>query len=333
MVPPLSLIKEERPSILVVDDVASNLELMEAVFHKAGFSVHKALGAEGALDLYNKYPIDIAILDVMMPGINGFELCKSFKQLAKKQFFPIILLTALNDSKSRITGLEAGADDFISKPFETSELITKIKSLLKLKALYDELDHSENVIMTLVVAMEARDPYTTGHSTRVGELAKEFSSYLGFPHKDQDIMKKAGILHDIGKISLSETILSKPGKLTEDEAKLIKKHTLIGEDICRPLMSLSGVLPAIRGHHERWDGSGFPDNLSGNDIPLTARILSILDSFDAMVSIRPYRQRRSLEGTIRVMETERYSGQWDPELTGLFLKMLNFTGGNGYRHV
>ncbi len=333
MISSLGLIKDEMPSILVVDDMQSNLELMEAIFQKAGFLVYKALGASTAIEIFYKYPIDIAILDVMMPEVNGFELCKKLKTLSDKYFFPIILLTALTDSKSRITGLEAGADDFISKPFDTAELITKIKSLLKVRKLHEELDHSENIILTLVVAMEARDPYTKGHSTRVGELSKEFASFLGFPYKDQEVLKKAGILHDIGKIGMSKSILRKQGKLNEDEWDMIKKHTLIGEDICRPLVSLSEVLPGIRSHHERWDGSGFPDCLASQDIPLIARILAILDSFDAMVSIRPYRAIRTFEGTLELMESERYRGQWDPELTGNFIKMMRLLLKKGYRHV
>lgn len=333
MVPPISLIKEETPSVLVVDDIQSNLELLEAIFHRAGFTVHTALGASPALEIFKNCHIDIAILDVMMPGINGYELCKTLKQLSERHFFPIILLTALSDTKSRITGIESGADDFISKPFDTLELITKIKSLLKLRELHEELDHSEDIIMTLVVAMEARDPYTKGHSTRVGALAGEFAAFLGFHQKEQDLMRKAGVMHDIGKIGLSEAILSKPGALTDEELKIIEKHTLIGVDICRPLLSLSGIIPAVRSHHERWDGRGFPENLSGSEIPLIARSLSLLDAFDAMVSIRPYRAKRTSETALKIMAAERYAGQWDPELTGAFLEMMNMKLQKGYNHV
>ena len=219
MSPPFSLMKEEsRPSVLVVDDVLANLELMEAVFQRAGYAVHMALGAEPAIDIFNSYSIDIAVLDVMMPGINGFELCKKLKSLTDKFFLPVILLTALNDKKSRITGIECGADDFISKPFDVLELLTKVKSLLKLKELHEELDHSENIIFSLIAAMEANDHYTKGHSTRVGDLAKEFGSFLGFREKELVILKKAGVLHDIGKIGFSEKILRKPAGLTEEEA-------------------------------------------------------------------------------------------------------------------
>ena len=321
---PFSLMKEEkRQSVLVVDDVSANLELMEAVFLRAGYTVHMALGAKPAIDIFSSYSIDIAILDVMMPGINGFELCKKLKSLTDKFFFPVILLTALNDKKNKITGIECGADDFISKPFDVVELLTKVKSLLKVRELHEELDHSENIIFSLIAAMEANDYYTKGHSTRVGDLAKEFGSFLGFHEKELGILKKAGILHDIGKIGFSEKILRKPAGLTEEEKKIIRKHPLIGESICRPLLSMQSVLPAIRSHHERWDGNGYPDKLRGDEIPLMARILAILDSYDAMASIRPYRDKRTMDYVLSVMEEERYAGQWDPELTGLFLQMVS----------
>jgi len=317
------LIEKETPSILVVDDVQSNLELMEAVFLKEGFNVYTALGADTAIDIFGRYPVDLAVLDVMMPGVDGFELCSRLKETSDKRYFPVILLTALSDRKSKIKGLESGADDFISKPFDTSELILKIRSLLKLKSLQEELDHSENIILTLAVAMEARDPYTKGHSTRVSRLSTDFVSFLGLSEKDRDEMKKAGILHDIGKICLSESLLQKPGPLTKEECELIKTHSVLGEDLCRPLVSMKKILPAIRHHHERWDGKGFPDGLTGRDIPIMARILSIVDSFDAMVSVRPYRDRRSVKVTLETMKSERPLGQWDTELLGYFLEMMS----------
>lgn len=322
MGPFTSLFEKEKPSILVVDDVPSNLELMEAIFQKEGFNVHTATGANAAIEKFTRSPVDLAVLDVMMPEIDGFELCGKLKSISGKSFFPIILLTALTDKKSKIKGIESGADDFISKPFDTAELLIKIKSLLKLKTLHEELDHSENIILTLAVAMEARDPYTKGHSTRVSKLSAEFVSFLGLYEKDKEEMKKAGILHDIGKICLSESLLRKPGYLTKEEFEMVKKHTILGEDLCRPLVSMKKILPAIRHHHERWDGKGFPDGLSGQDIPLMARILAIVDSFDAMVSVRPYRDRRSAKVALDTMRTEQHDGQWDSELIEYFFEMM-----------
>jgi putative two-component system response regulator len=312
----------ETPSILVVDDVRSNLELMEAVFMKEGFRVYTALGGDAAIDLFMSHSIDLAVLDVMMPGVDGFELCTRLKDISGKRFFPVILLTALTDRQSKIKGIASGADDFISKPFDNSELMMKIRSLLKLKRLNEELDHSENIIITLAVAMEARDPYTKGHSTRVSKLSVDFVSFLGLPETDRKEMKKAGILHDIGKICLSESLLRKPGPLTREEVEMIKTHAVLGEELCRPLVSMRKILPSIRHHHERWDGMGFPDGLGGEEIPLMARILAIVDSFDAMVSVRPYRDRRSATVTLETMKSEQYDGQWDSELLGYFLNMM-----------
>ena len=334
MYSPLSRLREERkPSVLVVDDVEPNLELIEAIFQKAGLQVYSALNSDAALNIYAKNRVDMAVLDVMMPGINGFELCRRLKKFSEKEFLPIILVTSLNDRKNKLTGLDAGADDFISKPFDTQELLTKTRSLLRLKELHAQLDHSENIIFSLVITMEARDHYTKGHSTRVGDLAREFGAFLGFPTKDQEILKKAGILHDIGKMGLSESILNKPCCLTREELEEIRKHPMLGEDICRPLKSLKEILPGIRHHHERWDGAGFPDNLASNFIPLMARILSIVDAFDAMVSMRPYRGKRSIDEALSVMAAERASGQWDPDLTGVFIRMMRLMAKDSYLHA
>lgn len=320
--PQQSIAIEDKPSVLVVDDLWSNLELLEAIFTNAGFDVFSALDGFSALSIFESHKIDIAIVDVMMPGMNGYELCRKLKSLTERQFFPVILLTALTDRESKITGLECGADDFISKPFDTTELVIKVSSLIKQKVLQDELEHSENVILTLAVAMEARDPYTRGHSTRVGEISMSFASYLGLGKKEQEQLRKAGILHDIGKIGVSTDLLCKEGKLTEAELEAVKRHATIGEEICRPLVSVRGLLPAIRNHHERWDGAGFPDGLRGEKISLYARVLSIADSFDAMVSKRPYRNGRSAGKVVEVFRNEKYSGQWDPHLVEHFVEMV-----------
>ncbi len=314
------------PSVLIVDDILSNLELVEAVITGEGYRVLKATNAREAISIYEQEQPDIAVLDIMMPEIDGFQLCQILKDMAGKRYFPIILLTALNDKESRIKGIECGADDFISKPFEPRAFLAKLKSLLRIKFLYDELDHSENIILTLAVALEARDPYTRGHSTRVGDLSREFAEYIGLSSYDQDMIRKAGLLHDIGKIGLSETLLLKPARLTEEEHDVIKRHPIIGEEICRPLNSLQFILPAIRHHHERWDGRGFPDGLKGDEIPLYARILAIVDAFDAMLSERPYRKGLSFDDVLQTFVKEKDFGQWDPALVSNFIEMLKVLG-------
>lgn len=328
----LSIQEGRKPvSILVVDDMKTNLELLDLVFRAEGFDVVTTQDGHAALRVFREKEFDLAVLDVMMPEMDGFELCKRIKESRGNRFFPVILLTALSDKRSKLAALESGADHFISKPFDKVELIAKMRSLIKLKNLQDELDHSENIILTLAVALESRDPYTKGHSVRVGELSKMFGDYLGLSEREQEYLRKAGYLHDIGKIAISEQVLCKEQDLTDDEMRLIKKHVIVGEDICRPLDSMKSILCAVRHHHERWDGRGFPDGLLGEDIPLMARILSIIDSFDAMVSGRPYRGKRLAREAVEIMQKERELGQWDPKLVGYFVNMIQARGEEFYR--
>jgi putative two-component system response regulator len=315
-------IETGNASILVVDDMPFNLEVMEGILYREGYQVITASNASEALQVIERKPVDLAVLDVMMPGMNGFALCSKLKALAGRRFFPVVLVTALNELEDKIAGLEAGADDFLTKPFHTVELVTKIRSLLRLRKLQGELDHSEDIILTLAIAIEAKDPYTKGHSERVGNLAKEFASYIGLPVEDQHLLHKAGILHDIGKIGIDDYILHKSGNLTAGELKSVREHVIIGEHICKPLYSARQILPVIRHHHERWDGTGFPDGLKGEEIPFFARIVAITDTFDAMVSKRPYRAAFSAEEALRRIDEEKLRDQWDPLLLDRFIGMI-----------
>jgi putative two-component system response regulator len=314
--------KEHNPLILIVDDIEAHAELMEAFLIREGYKVQATTNAQEAIRFTKNLSPDLAILDVMMPGMNGYDLCKSLKSLSGRKFFPIILLTGLDQLENKITGIEAGADDFFSKPFNSIELTTKIRSLIKLKRLQDELDHSEDIILTLAVAIEAKDPYTKGHSERVSNLSKKLALFIGLSQAESIIIKKAATLHDIGKIGLKEDILHKKGPLHKNELELIRRHPIIGEDICKPLHSLKQILPGIRYHHERWDGRGYPDRLKGEDIPIIARIISVIDSFDVIVSERPYRRSYSISAAIHLMNTEKLSGQWDPWLVEKFITMM-----------
>lgn len=317
---------DDNPSALIVDDLVPNLEAFKEIFIDAGFKVYSAQNAVSAIRIFKTNRIDIAVVDVFMPDMDGYELCNRIKKLSGRHFFPVILVTAFNDRESKIKGLECGADDFLIKPFDSIELITKTRSLIKLRRLYDDLEHSENIIFTLAVAMESREPYTKGHSKRVGNIAKSFASYLGFGENEQEQLRKSGILHDIGKIGVDRNVLCKKGRLNPDELKELRRHTIVGEEICKPLVSMREALPSIRSHHERWDGRGFPDGKSGESIPLYSRMLSIVDSFDAMVSERPYREKMSIHDSLDVFEVERDHGQWDPYLVEQFICMINQIG-------
>ncbi len=315
-------VEDRNAAILVVDDHTFNLELMEGLLYREGYRVLTAPDANTALAIFRRESVDLAILDVMMPGMNGFDLCRKLKSMSEKRFFPVVLVTALSQMDDKITGLEAGADDFLTKPFHTTELLTKVRSLLRLKKLQSELDHSEDVILTLAIAIEAKDPYTKGHSERVGSLSGELGGFFGLSGEDRGSLFKAGVLHDIGKLGIEDRILHKAENLTEQEAKLVRDHVLIGETICMPLYSARHILPVIRNHHERWDGKGFPDGLRGEEIPIFARIVAITDSFDAMVSLRPYRSPFTAADAVGRMEREKESGQWDPTLLAGFIEMM-----------
>ena len=318
------LTEEDTPVILIVDDLEAHLELMEAILTREGYKVRATLHPEEALQIIREFSPDLAILDVMMPGMSGYDLCKKLKALSKENYFPVILVTSLNQLSDKINGIESGADDFFSKPFNNIELTTKIRSLIKLKRLQDELESSENIIFTLAIAIEAKDPYTKGHSERVGNLSSEFASFIGLSETEVINIKKGGILHDIGKIGLSENILHKGHSLSPEDWELVKRHPSVGMEICKPLYSLRQLIPIITHHHERWDGRGYPQGLKGEEIPLSARIVNVIDTFDAMVSIRPYRTGcLTKEHVTKIMDNERLFGQWDPYLIKKFLEMID----------
>jgi putative two-component system response regulator len=189
-----------------------------------------------------------------------------------------------------------------------------------------EFDHTDNILLSLSRSLEAKDPPTKEHSLRVSKISTDFASFLGLSQKMSEDVRRAGIIHDIGKIFLSTSLLRKPGILTEDEKDEVKSNVVLGEEICKPLISMRRILPAIRNHHERWDGRGFPDGLQGEDIPVIARILAIADSFDAIASERCYSGWKSARGTLEAMKSEQHYGQWDPELLDYFLEMMSLAG-------
>ena len=314
--------KREKALILIVDDSEAHLELMEAILIREGYNVQSTKDVYKAIQFTENLSPDLAVLDVMMPGMSGYDLCKRLKAISGRKFFPVILVTGLSQLEDKITGIEAGADDYFNKPFNSIELTTKIRSLIKLKRVQDELDHSEDIILTLAVAIEAKDRYTKGHSERVCDLSKRLAKFIGLSEGESIIIRKAATLHDIGKIGLKEEILHKKEPLTQEELELIRRHPIIGEEICKPLNSLKQILPGIRYHHERWDGKGYPDRLKGEDIPIIARIINITDTFDALVSERPYRRSFSTDAALKLMKDEKSSGQWDSWLIEKFIKMM-----------
>ncbi|MFH1874534.1 MAG: HD domain-containing phosphohydrolase [Pseudomonadota bacterium] len=313
---------DKRPKILIVDDNRVNVELLRTQLKPYPYDLETAFDGEDALDKVNKTNPDLILLDLMMPKVSGFEVCKAIKRNKNTQFIPIIVITALQELDDKLKAIELGADDFLIKPINRLELTTRIKSLLHVKSLHDDLDTSESILFSLAQALEAKDFYTRGHSERVGELALKIAKRLGLSERQLEAIRKGSLLHDIGKIGVKETILLKPGKLTDEEMAHIKSHPKRGFDICSPLRSIEECLPIIRSHHERLDGQGYPDGLRGEDIPLLARITAVADSFDAMTTDRPYRKGMTKEQALKICENEKSSGQWDPQIVDILLEVL-----------
>jgi len=306
------------PVVLVVDDAAANRQLMEAYLVDIDCRVRMAEDGPTALALIADDPPDLVLLDVQMPGMDGYEVCRHIKARPKGRLLPVVMITALDRTHDRVKALESGADDFMSKPVERVELVARVRSALRLKAIYDSLDSAEQVIFALAAAVEAKDAYTERHTHRVAESARHLGIRMGLPEPALDALYRGGIIHDIGKIGVPDAVLLKPGPLDQQELVRMQSHSLIGESIIRPLRSGANLLPIIRNHHEHFEGGGYPDGLVGESIPRLARIVSVCDAFDAMVTDRPYRARRPVSVAIEILK-QGAGPQWDPELVALFV--------------
>ncbi|HZE81182.1 MAG TPA: HD domain-containing phosphohydrolase [Candidatus Polarisedimenticolia bacterium] len=321
--------------ILIVDDDAANRELLESVLELTGFSVTSAGDGRQALMEFERISPDLVLLDVQMPILDGFEVCRKLKSNSGTRLTPVVLVTALSATEDRVRGLEAGADDFLIKPVDRSELLARVRSLLSLKAFTDELEQAETVLFSLALSIEGKDPYTEGHCQRLSDYSAYLGERMGLPLEQITALRRAGVVHDIGKIAVPDAILLKPAKLTPEEFKVMQQHPLVGERICRPLKSFRLVLPIIRHHHEKLNGTGYPDGLKGDQIPLTARILQVVDVFDALTTLRPYKRALSISETLEVMDEEVKKGWWDPDIFSQFkqlvagLEDLNSMMGNG----
>jgi len=231
------------------------------------------------------------------------------------------MMTVLEEKEHKIKAIEAGTDDFLTKPVDHEELSARVRSLVRVKHLNEQLENVENILFTLSNMLEAKDPYTKGHSERVTIIALRLANEAGLPSEDQGLLRKVGRLHDIGKIGVPANLLNKPGALTPKEFELLKEHVILGENICRPLRSIGRFLGIIRHHHENFDGTGYPDGLKGEKIPLGARILAIADAFDTMNSDQPYRKRLPMEEILKRLK-EGAGSLWDPKLVKLFTEKL-----------
>ncbi len=308
--------------ILVVDDNASIAALMSQLLTMRGYEVVTAGDAQQAEAEVKQQAPDLILSDVRMPGKSGYDLCRDLKENPATRLIPFVLITGLTDSADKLRGIEAGADDFLNKPVLAEELTARVKSLLRMKEFTDELETVDSVLCTLGLIVESRDPYTEGHCERLALNAADLGRHLALDEDSIVALRRGGYLHDLGKIAVPDDILKKGSDLTPDEWKIMKRHPVTGENICKPLKSLRLVLPIIRHHHEHMNGSGYPDGLSGAEIPLLPRILQVVDVYDALRTERPYKPAIGHEQSALTMREKARMGLLDGDLVNEFLDLL-----------
>jgi putative two-component system response regulator len=295
-------------TIVVADDAEVLLVQLCRTLAEDGYRVCSAPDGETALDLIRREQPDLVLTDIQMPGLNGIDLCRRLKGDPATRLVPVMLLTGLDSPRDRLAGIDAGADDFLTKPVHTSELRARVRSLVRLKRFTDDLDSVESIILSLALTVEARDRYTSGHCARMAAYASALGTQLGLGEEEVAALRRGGYLHDVGKVGIPDSILQKAGPLSAEEFETVKAHTTIGERLCGDLRVLRLVRPIVRCHHERVDGSGYPDGLGGDEIPFLAQIIGIVDVYDALTSDRPYRPALRPEAAYAALDVEAQRG-------------------------
>jgi len=308
--------------VVIVDSEEINRRLLKAIFKTTSYTILEARKASEAMALLQSQRVDLVILDLMLPEMSGPELCRWMKNQRATQLVPVLMITSVQGVENEIVGISSGANEFLIKPLHPGVVRARVRAMLRNKAIIDSLEEAETILFALAQAVEHRDRYTGQHCQRLAVTSVMLGEALGLPSCDLTALYRGGYLHDIGKISVPDAILFKQGVLTSEEWVVMRSHSVRGEEICRPMRSLGPVLPIIRSHHERWDGTGYPDGLAGENIPLLARILQVADIYDALTTERPYKPALSAACALEVMEEEVRRGWRDAELVPLFASIM-----------
>ena len=308
--------------VLVVDDMATNRGLVKAVLSPRKYTIYEAESGEEALTMLENLNLDVILMDVLMPGLNGLETCKKIREMDDFHLIPIIMLTSLGSPDDIACGMDAGASDYVTKPFNAIELQARVAASIEKKRLTDRLDDAESMLFALARVVEAKDRTTADHCDRLSHTAVVLGKALGLGYDDLEALRRGGLLHDIGKVAIPDNILLKPAKLSEEEWAVMRQHPTIGAHLCSALRTMRSTVDIIRCHHEKWNGSGYPAGLVGEDIPYLARIFQIVDVYDALTSTRPYKKAFPKEEVINILRTETKNGYWDPNIILVFINIL-----------
>jgi len=307
--------------VLVVDDLVANVRALEQLLVVYGYDVLTAQDGEEAIEIAGRELPDLVLCDVRMPRRDGFDVCRALRAAPATRLTPVVLVTASSEADDRLHAIDAGASDFLGKPIDVVELRARVNSLVQLKRFTDDLDSAEAVLKSLALMIEARDPNTEGHCDRLARAAVEFGERLQLSDDDLQALARGGYFHDIGKIGVPDAVLLKRGPLTTEERTIMNEHPVIGDRLCGDLRVLQRVRAIIRHHHERLDGSGYPDGLSGDAIPLLAQIISIVDVYDAITSHRPHEPARSPHAAFKELRDDVTRGWRSADLVETFIAL------------
>jgi putative two-component system response regulator len=319
---PGDVLGEDRPpTLLVVESVEINRRVIRSILRDEGYRILEAGHVREAFALLRSEKIDLVVLDLVMPEVSGLDFCRVVKANRETRFIPVLVMTSLQGVETEVAGIASGADEFLVKPLHPAVVRARIGAMLRQKRAIDSLEEAESILFALAQAVEHRDRCTSGHCDRLATLSMALGSALGLHRSHILALHRGGYLHDIGKIGIPDSILFKPGPLTPEEWAVMRTHSVKGEEICRPAKTLAAVLPIIRSHHERWDGTGYPDGLRGEGIPLLARILQTADVFDALTSTRPYKAALPPAEALEVLRQEARRGWRDPNLVAVLCEL------------
>jgi len=312
--------------VLILEDDHALPKRLAQLIQQDGYTVDIVGNAKLVLNAIAHQPPDVILLDVTLSEMDAFEMCRRLKSEWRTRLIPVVLMSGSSERQLRIQAFEAGADDFFTEDVDQQELLARLRSLVRMKRQTDDLDSAASILMSLAVLIEGRDGHSEGHCHRMANYATALGRRLGLAEDNLLTLHRGGFLHDIGMLAIPEAVLNKTERLGAEEYELVKAHTTVGESLCASLRSLTSVRPIIRSHHERLDGSGYPDGLRGDAIPLLAQIMGLVDVYEAITTQRSYRRAQSIEQALDVLWGQAARG-WRPrELVQTFVTLVESGG-------